>query len=156
MTESYKVDELLQRNENHIREVGRRSRFHTGMTKPSFCIPLSKNIVAKSPRKVMKFWFFGFGRETIAKDFFLGVENPFHIAEMQSRQIIVQAFKQANLEYNSLLSVLPLFAFFIQHHVLNINCIKKLKKKEKEKYISTWQCRIQYDYTTQIRYKKNN
>ncbi|XWS44350.1 hypothetical protein CRYUN_Cryun15aG0037700 [Craigia yunnanensis] len=28
VTESYKVDELLQRNENHIREVARRARFH--------------------------------------------------------------------------------------------------------------------------------
>ncbi|XWS40922.1 hypothetical protein CRYUN_Cryun17cG0037700 [Craigia yunnanensis] len=28
VTESYKVDELLQRNENHIRQVDRRSRFH--------------------------------------------------------------------------------------------------------------------------------
>ena len=100
----------------------------------------------------MKFWFFGFGRETIAKDFFLGVENPFHIAEMQSRQIIVQAFKQANLEYNSLLSVRPLFAFFIQHHVLNINCIKELKKKKKNVFRHG---NASYDMITrQIRYEK--
>ncbi|XVF58340.1 hypothetical protein PTKIN_Ptkin07bG0058300 [Pterospermum kingtungense] len=36
VTESYKVDELLQRNENHIREVARRSRFQKGKAKQIF------------------------------------------------------------------------------------------------------------------------
>ncbi|GMI73397.1 CDC2C [Hibiscus trionum] len=35
VTESSKFDELLQRNENHIQQVTRRSRFNKGMAKPS-------------------------------------------------------------------------------------------------------------------------
>ena len=49
LTESYKVDELLQRNENHIREVGRRSRFHTGMTRDG---PIHRKEGQLSPRNV--------------------------------------------------------------------------------------------------------